>query len=156
MASFDVIWPHSTRCPKSYQELVLTCWCMFLQGLVVIESFFTYLWLPTYIPSLPRFLLTSRGPAHPLLYLIANLQIAITFEHPLHINDPSLENYEVAVYGFLFLCFRCLYQTIHESVSQTFMYTQSAYLSVSLCHCCLFISLILFLLVTSTCYKEIA
>ena len=28
--------------------------------------------------------------------------------HPFHINDPSLESYDVAFYGFL--CFRCLYQ----------------------------------------------
>ena len=32
-----------------------------------------------------------------------------------HINDPSLESYDVAVYGFLL--FRCLYQEVHVSVS---------------------------------------
>ena len=64
----DVIRHHSTSCATSNQELFLPCWCMFWQSLVVIELFVTYL---------PHLLLTSHGPAHPLLYLITNLQIAI-------------------------------------------------------------------------------
>ena len=34
-----------------------------------------------------------------------------------YINDPSLESYDVAAYGFL-----CLYQAMHVFVSRTFIY----------------------------------
>ena len=106
VTSFGVVWHHSTIYPKSYHELVLTLW----QSLVVIEPFFTYFWLPTYIPFLPHFSPTSVAPAHSLLYLITNLEIANSF-------DPIMR---FIFYGFVY--FRCLYQVIHVSVSQTFRY----------------------------------
>ena len=126
----DAIQCHLTPFQKmpqiisSYQKLFLTCWCMFWRSLLVIEPFFTYLWLPTYIPFLPHFLLTSCGPAHPLLCLITNLQIAINC---CIIDLGALREGILTVSSMLsILCVffhRCLYQAMHVSVSQTFIYT---------------------------------
>ena len=55
MTSLDVIWRHSTRYSKPDQELFTTFWCMFWPSLVVIEPFFTKLWLPTCVPFLRHF-----------------------------------------------------------------------------------------------------
>ena len=79
MKSFNVNWCHSTRCPKSNQELFLSCCCMFC-GLAVGEVIPCCVWSPIY----------------KLLLLLNHSSVSYKW--------PSLESYDVAVYGFL--CFR--------------------------------------------------
>ena len=120
-------------------------WAIFYQCMTsIVHPFFTIFFVDQLCAS--SYLVVS-GPKSSNNYFF-------WITHPFHINDPSLESYDVAVYGFLY--FRCLYQAMHVSIRQTFMYTWSAYLLTNLWHCCSFISSILFLQTTSTCCKEIA
>ena len=82
------LWCYSTpfdAIPRDAENQIRNC---FLHVGACSELFEVWQWFRhfllvhdlTYVPFLPHFLMTILGPAHPLLYVITNLQVAITFE----------------------------------------------------------------------------
>ena len=147
-------WRHSTWRSKLNQEFLLTWWRMFWQSLAVMSHFlliydFQHKSFSNHISCWP-----AGGPAHPLLYLITNLQIAINC---CIIAVGALRERILNVYTVLSILFFsidvCIRQCKYLRAKHLCIHNLLT-LAISLCHCCSFINLILFLLTTSTCYKE--
>ena len=80
MKSFDVIWRYSAKCPKSNQELFLTCWLIFWRSLIVIEL------LATHVPFYYIFYWPAVGQ------LIPRSTRWLIFKLPLLLNHSSVSD----------------------------------------------------------------